>query len=41
MEARLDKRRILIFILFAFGIAWAVALVVALTGGFELSLIHI
>lgn len=35
MEARLDKRRILIFILFAFGIAWAVALVVALTGGFE------
>ncbi|HEY9088742.1 MAG TPA: CPBP family glutamic-type intramembrane protease [Anaerolineaceae bacterium] len=35
MEARLDKRRVLIFILFAFGIAWAVALVVALTGGFE------
>lgn len=33
MQQFVDKRRILIFLLFAFGIAWAVALVVALTGG--------
>ncbi len=33
MENSLDKRRIAIFLLFAFGIAWAVALVIWLTGG--------
>ena len=31
----MDWKRIWIFLAFAFGIAWAVALVVALTGGFE------
>jgi membrane protease YdiL (CAAX protease family) len=33
MWETLDKRRISIFLLFAFGIAWAVGLVIALTGG--------
>lgn len=30
----MEKRRILLFLLFAFGITWAVGLVIALTGGF-------
>lgn len=33
MTSSLDKKRILIFLAFAFGIAWAAALVIALTGG--------
>ena len=33
METLLDKRRVLIFLGFAFGIAWLTALVIALTGG--------
>lgn len=33
MNQTLDKKRIIIFLAFAFGIAWAVALVVYLTGG--------
>ncbi len=33
MNSKLDTRRILIFLAFAFGIAWAGALVIALTGG--------
>ncbi len=33
MNSKLDKKRILIFLAFAFGIAWAGALVIALTGG--------
>ncbi|HPV05685.1 MAG TPA: CPBP family intramembrane metalloprotease [Aggregatilineales bacterium] len=33
MNARLDTRRILIYLLFSFGIAWAIALVIYLTGG--------
>lgn len=33
MFASLDRKRILIFLSFAFGIAWVVALVIALTGG--------
>ncbi len=33
MNTTLDKKRILIFLAFAFGIAWAGALLVALTGG--------
>lgn len=33
MSSTLDKKRILIFLAFAFGIAWAASLVIALTGG--------
>jgi len=33
MPDRLDTRRILVFLAFAFGIAWATGLVIALTGG--------
>ena len=33
MTSSLDKKRILIFLAFAFGIAWAAGLVIALTGG--------
>src|SRR5512146_2051049 len=33
MNTKLDTRRILIFLAFAFGIAWATGLVIALTGG--------
>lgn len=33
MNAQLDTKRILVFILFAFGIAWAMALIIYLTGG--------
>ena len=33
MTANIDKKRILIFLGFAFGIAWAAALIIALTGG--------
>ncbi len=33
MNSTLDKKRILLFLAFAFGIAWAAALVIALTGG--------
>lgn len=33
MTSKLDTKRILIFLAFAFGIAWAGALVIALTGG--------
>lgn len=33
MTSNLDKRRLTIFLAFAFGIAWAGALVIALTGG--------
>lgn len=33
MTSNLDTRRILIFLAFAFGIAWAAGLVIALTGG--------
>jgi membrane protease YdiL (CAAX protease family) len=35
MEERLDKRRILVYLAFAFGIAWAASLAVYLTGGLE------
>jgi hypothetical protein len=33
MTNELDKRRILLFLALTFGIAWAAALVTALTGG--------
>ncbi len=33
MNAQLDRKRIIIFLLFAYGIAWITALVVYLTGG--------
>ena len=33
MENKVDTRRLIIFLLFAFGIAWAVGLIIALTGG--------
>jgi uncharacterized protein len=33
MAEQLDKKRIVIFVLFAFGIAWAVGLLIAVTGG--------
>jgi membrane protease YdiL (CAAX protease family) len=33
MEPKLDTRRIIIFLAFAFGIAWITALIIALTGG--------
>ncbi len=37
MESTLDRKRILIFLALAFGIAWAGALVIYLTGGLESS----
>ncbi len=35
MNTTLDRKRILIFLALAFGIAWAGALVIYLTGGLE------
>src|SRR2546430_2353965 len=35
MDTAIDTRRILIFLTFAFGIAWATALVIYLTGGLQ------
>ena len=39
MQPTLDTRRITVFLLFAFGIAWATGLVIYLTGGLADSLL--
>lgn len=40
METSVDKKRILIFLAFAFGISWAGALIIYLTGGLENSPVY-
>lgn len=40
METTIDKKRIVIFLAFAFGISWATALVIYLTGGLENSPVY-
>jgi membrane protease YdiL (CAAX protease family) len=40
METTIDKKRIIVFLSFAFGISWATALIIFLTGGLENSPVY-